>query len=191
MAGGGTIMHEDEERAREIARWRNAPRRRPADVPRPGPGQESVWDYPRPPRVEPDGRRVQVIWADRVLADTTAALRVLETAGAPTFYLPSEDVDTRLLEPASRRSLCEWKGQARYWSARVGERFAAEIAWSYPDPLPEYAQLAGRFCFYAGRVDACWVGGERVTPQPGDFYGGWITREVLGPFKGEPGTEGW
>ena len=184
-------MHGDEEGLRRRAqRWRRAARSRPPEIPRPGPGQESVWDYPRPPRVEPVTRRVRVELADFCLADTTAALRVVETASPASYYVPPDSVQTSLLEPGPETTLCEWKGLARYWSARIGSRRVPDVAWSYPEPFEEYAALAGYFAFYPGRVDACYVGDERVTPQPGDYYGGWITRDVVGPFKGEPGTSG-
>ncbi|MGH0028262.1 MAG: DUF427 domain-containing protein [Myxococcota bacterium] len=184
-------MDRKAEMLRHVRRWKQSSPGRPAGAPVPGPGQESVWDYPRPPRVEPVAKRLRVELAGHVLADTREAVRVLETAGAPVFYLPPADVDTAKLEPAPGGSLCEWKGRARYWSARVGDRFVREAAWSYPDPYPEYAVLKDRLAFYAGRVDACWVGDERATPQPGGFYGGWVTRDILGPIKGEPGSEGW
>jgi uncharacterized protein (DUF427 family) len=181
---------EDEIRRRG-ERWRHAPRTRPRCIETAGPGQESVWDYPRPPRVEPDPRRVRVELAGTRLADTSDALRVLETAGPPTWYLPQGAVRCDLLEAEPDTTLCEWKGLARYWSVRVGSRRVRCAAWSYPEPLPEYAILAGRLAFFPGRVDACTVADERVTAQPGDYYGGWITGDVVGPFKGEPGSESW
>jgi uncharacterized protein (DUF427 family) len=116
---------------------------------------------------------------------------VLETAGPPTYYLPQADVDAACLESASGESHCEWKGGAVYWDAVVGARRSPRAAWSYPDPYEEYAQLRDALAFFAGRLDACFVGGERVTPQPGGFYGGWISPRVVGPFKGDPGSEGW
>ena len=172
------------------ARWRSAPRRRPKPIP-PGPGQESVWDYPRPPRLEPVAGRVRVEFAGEVIAETKSALRVCETASPATYYVPEADVRSEWLEPSDSQSFCEWKGAARYWSIRVGARHAVNAAWSYPRPTAPFEALAGHFAFFAGRVDACYVGGERVTPQPGGFYGGWVTPNVVGPFKGEPGTEGW
>ena len=160
-------------------------------VERAGPGQESVWDYPRPPRVEPSSRRVRVVFAGRVVADTAAALRVLETSHPPTWYLPPADVDDGCLVPAPGQSLCEWKGMASYWTLRVDGRESPGAAWSYAAPPRDYAALAGYLAFYPGRVDACYVDEERVRSQPGDFYGGWITADVVGPFKGAPGTRGW
>ncbi len=157
----------------------------------PGPGQESVWDYPRPPRVEPTGKHVRVICNGRVVADTRRALRVLETAGAPVYYLPPEDVDEALLVPIGRRTLCEWKGWAHYFDVVVEEARAYQAAWSYPDPVPGYEIIRGYFAFYAARMDRCTVDGEVVRPQPGGFYGGWVTDDIVGPIKGEPGSEHW
>ncbi len=158
----------------------------------PGPGQESVWDYPRPPAVQPTTRHVRIRFGDGIVADTTRALRVLETAGAPAWYVPSEDVRVDLLRPSDGRgTVCEWKGSATYFDLVVGDRVSRRAAWTYEQPLPGYEALAGRIAFYAGRVDAATVDGETVRPQPGGFYGGWVTDDVVGPFKGEPGTEGW
>lgn len=162
----------------------------PARIP-PGPGQESVWDYPRPPRVEPCRRRVRAVLADVIVADSTRALRVLETAGPPTVYVPVQDVLADHLRPARGTSWCEWKGQAAYFDVVAGGRTAEQAAWAYPDPTPPFAALAGHVAFFAGRMDACCLDDELVTPQPGPFYGGWITSDVVGPFKGEPGTLGW
>jgi uncharacterized protein (DUF427 family) len=156
----------------------------------PGPGQESVWDYPRPPRVEPVAERLRVIVDGVVLADTIRGYRVLETAGAPVYYVPPEDVDRTLLRPSSHRSTCEWKGQASYRSY-VGSRRIDDIAWSYDDPNPGYEAIRGFLAFYAVKVDEAWVGEERATPQPGGFYGGWVTSRIVGPIKGEPGSWGW
>jgi len=174
---------------REVERWGRAPR--PARIEVAGPGQESVWDYPRPPRVERVPETVRVEFAGEVLAQTTRALRILETAAPPTYYVPAPDVRSGLLIPAPGESFCEWKGQAAYWHVETGGRRSESAAWSYADPFEEYAELAGAIAFFAGRVDACCVGDERVTPQPGGFYGGWITSRIVGPFKGEPGSEGW
>jgi uncharacterized protein (DUF427 family) len=157
----------------------------------PGPGQESVWDYPRPPRLEPSTRLVRVLFNGEVVAETRRALRVLETSHPPTYYIPPEDVRPRLLERSSRSSFCEWKGRARYLSLKVGDRRSPDAAWSYPDPSPAFAALRDHLAFYPSRVDECIVDGEVVRSQPGDFYGGWITAEVVGPFKGDPGTMGW
>ncbi len=153
--------------------------------------QESVWDYPRPPRVEPTGKLIRVIFNGETVAETQRALRVLETSHPPVYYIPPEDVRMALLTRTARRTLCEFKGVASYWSLRVGERVAENAAWAYLDPAPGYEALKGYLAFYPGKVDACYVDGERVRPQEGDFYGGWITAEIVGPFKGGPGTEGW
>jgi len=177
--------------AREKHHWRTLRRGRPREIPAPGPGQESVWDYPRPPRVEPAPRTVRVELGGELLAESARALRVCATASPPVYYVPRADVRADGLEPSPRRSFCEWKGEARYWHARAGGRFAADAAWSYPAPDAGFAALADHVAFYPGRVDACWLGDERVEPQAGDFYGGWVTADVLGPFKGDPGTEGW
>lgn len=153
---------------------------------------ESVWDYPRPPIVVPSSRHVRVEHAGVVVADTHRALRVLETAGAPTWYLPREDVRMHLLRPAPhRRTVCEWKGEASYFDLVLGDRESPLAAWTYERPRPAYREIAGHIAFYAGRVDRAFVDGEAARPQPGGFYGGWVTADVTGPFKGEPGTEGW
>jgi uncharacterized protein (DUF427 family) len=157
----------------------------------PGQGQESVWDYPRPPRVEPTGELVQIRLGGEVVARSTRTLRVLETSHPPTYYFPPDDVASAHLRPASGGSLCEWKGGATYFDVVVGDRVAAGAAWTYPNPSPAFRALRNHVAFYAGRMDACFVDGETVTPQEGDFYGGWITSHVVGPFKGPPGTTGW
>lgn len=157
----------------------------------PGPGQESVWDYPRPPRLERTERLVRVVFAGQVLAESRRAFRLLETSHPPNIYVPPEDVDFRWLEPSPTRTFCEWKGEARYLSAVVGDRRVEDVAWYYPNPAAGYAELAGYVSFYPGRLDACYLDEERVKPQEGHFYGGWITSEVVGPFKGGPGSMGW
>ena len=158
----------------------------------PGPGQESVWDYPRPPRVEPVLERIRVVVEGIELAATTHALRVLETAGAPVYYLPAADVRRDLLRPTERTTTCEWKGQARYWTIVTPTgRVIPNAAWSYEAPKPGFEAITAHRAFYAWAVDEAWVGGERATPQPGHFYGGWVTSNIVGPFKGEPGSFGW
>jgi uncharacterized protein (DUF427 family) len=174
--------------AREHWRWRGG--NRPAFAVNPGPGQESVWDYPRPPRLAPDGREVVVRWGGREIARTRSAIRLLETAHPPSFYIPLADVDRSLLRPAAGSSFCEWKGPAQYWSLIDGDRQLPKAAWSYPRPLAGAEALADCVAFYATDLE-CQVGGFEVRPQPGGFYGGWITPELVGPFKGEPGSEGW
>jgi uncharacterized protein (DUF427 family) len=156
-----------------------------------GQHQESVWDYPRPPRLEPSPRHVRVVFAGVEVAGSRRAWRVLETSHPPSWYLPPEDVRTELLRPSPRRTWCEWKGQARYFSLVVAGREAKDAAWSYPDPSPGFEPLRDHLAFYPARVDACYVEGEQVRPQAGGFYGGWVTSDLVGPFKGEPGSEGW
>jgi uncharacterized protein (DUF427 family) len=149
---------------------------------------ESVWDYPRPPLIEPAGARIRILHAGHTLADTTDALRILETSHPPVYYLPSAAIDMRLLHRSpARQSFCEFKGLATYWSLAD----APDVAWSYESPSPSYAALAHHLAFYATKVDECRVDDERVIPQAGDFYGGWITGNLRGPFKGAPGTRHW
>ena len=158
----------------------------------PGPGQESVWDYPRPPRLEPTAARVRVVHGGHVVADTRRALRVLETSQPPAFYLPPDDVDLDVLAPSATRTFCEWKGSASYVDLEVpGTARVADAAWRYDQPTPAFAAIAGFLAFYAQRVDACFVDDEQVQANAGDFYGGWITSKVVGPFKGGAGTWGW
>jgi uncharacterized protein (DUF427 family) len=157
----------------------------------PGPGQESVWDYPRPPRVEETARQVKVVFNGEVIADTRRAWRVLETSHPPVYYIPPEDIRMEYLTEAGRRTWCEWKGQASYYGLSVGGRQVHDAAWFYPNPMPGYEAIQGYVAFYPGKMDACYVDGERVRAQPGDFYGGWITSEIVGPYKGGPGTMGW
>lgn len=133
---------------------------------------------------------MRVLIGDTTITDTKRALRVLETASPPTFYLPPEDVRQEFLEEGSGGSFCEWKGAAKYWSVRVGDHFLENVAWSYPEPLPGFEECGGYLSFYPARL-VCIVGGEQVHPQPGGFYGGWVTSDVVGPFKGTPGTEWW
>jgi len=177
--------------ARSHWRWRG--QARPPFAATPVPGQVSVWDFPRPPRLATDGREVVVRWGDVEVARTRRAVRVLETAHPPSYYLPWDDVARHLLEPAGGGSFCEWKGPARYWSLVSpggGERRLPGVAWSYPQPLAGAEALADCVAFYPAALD-CRVDGAPVTPQPGGFYGGWITPDLAGPFKGEPGSEGW
>lgn len=157
----------------------------------PEPGQESVWDYPRPPRIEPVAKHLRIVFAGEIIAETRNAIRYLETSHPPTYYIPREDIVERYLVESNRVTACEYKGTARYVSVRVGEHLASDAGWYYPTPSEPYAALAGHVAFYPQKMDECFVDGELVTPQPGSFYGGWITSEVVGPFKGEPGTLGW
>lgn len=158
----------------------------------PGPGQESVWDYPRPPRMEDVEKRLQVVFNGQVIADTLNGKRVLETAGAPVYYFPPEDVRMEFLTAVPRyQTLCEWKGFAAYYAIKVNDKEADKAAWSYPKPTAAFKELKDYIAFYPQHMDACLVDGEKVRPQPGGFYGGWITDNIVGPFKGEPGTEYW
>jgi len=152
---------------------------------------ESVWDYPRPPRVEACTRRVRVVLEGVMIADTTRALRVLETSHPPVYYIPPEDVRGEYLRRNRRRTFCEFKGAAGYYDLVVGEREVRDAAWSYPEPAAGFEALRDHVAFYPGRVDAAFVDDEQVRAQAGDFYGGWITADIEGPFKGGPGTAGW
>ncbi len=157
----------------------------------PGPGQESVWDYPRPPAVAPTTDRIRVIHHGVTIVDTTRAIRVLETSQPPAFYIARADVADGCLVPGDGRSWCEWKGPATYWSVRLPDVTVVDAAWSYEDPTAAFAQIRGYVAFYAQLMDECWVDDERVIANPGSFYGGWITSRVVGPFKGDPGTRHW
>jgi uncharacterized protein (DUF427 family) len=152
---------------------------------------ESVWDYPRPPRLERSSARVTVRHAGHIVVDSDKCLRVLETSHPPVYYVPWDEVAPGALRAATGRSFCEYKGVAGYWDLVVGDVVAASAGWSYPKPSPAYADLTGAVAFYPSRVDECRVGGELVRAQAGDFYGGWITDDIQGPFKGGPGTAGW
>ena len=163
---------------------------RPTPIP-PAPGQESVWDYPRPPRLEPTPKRIQVVFAGVTIVDSARAWRVLETSHPPVYYVPLGDVRPDCLVASSRASSCEWKGRAAYWSVVIGDRQALDVAYSYPAPSVAFGAIRDYLALYAAPMDACFVGGERVTPQAGGFYGGWITSDIVGPFKGGPGTAGW
>lgn len=155
------------------------------DLPR-----ENVKSYPRPPRLEPVPQQIRVVLGGATVAETTRALRVLETHHAPTYYLPRGDVQATL-RPVPGTSFCEWKGVARYLDVIAGEKTAPRAAWAYDRPTAEFAALAGHIAFYAGLMDEAWVGDLRVVPQPGDFYGGWVTPNLEGRIKGAPGTRHW
>jgi uncharacterized protein (DUF427 family) len=155
------------------------------------PPLRSVWDFPRPPIVEKEPRPVEILFGGAVIARSTRALRVLETSHPPGIYVPFADVAGGALRPASGTTWCEYKGQAAYWNAVAGDAVSPRAAWGYPQPASGYEVLAGHVSFYPGRVDACFLGAERVRAQEGDFYGGWITDDVAGPFKGAPGTAWW
>jgi uncharacterized protein (DUF427 family) len=153
---------------------------------------ESVWEYPRPPRVEPSGRRVRVVLGGETIVDTRRAHRVLETSHPPVYYVPFEDVlPGALVASGGRETDCEWKGLASYFDVLARGIREERAAWTYHEPRPGYESIRDTVAFYPGRMDACFVDDERVEPQPGEFYGGWITSEIVGPFKGAPGTWGW
>lgn len=152
---------------------------------------ERVADYPRPPRLERETRRARILLGGETIADTTLAWRVLETFHPPSIYLPPAAFRPGALRPAQGSSFCEWKGVARYWTLAGGDRVEERAGWSYPAPTPGFAPIRDHVAVYAGRMEACFLDEERVTPQPGGFYGGWITAELVGPFKGGPGTLGW
>ena len=157
----------------------------------PGPGQESVWDYPRPPRVEASGERVVVRLGGSEIVNTRDVVRVLETSHPPVYYLPRSAFAPGVLQPAAGSSFCEYKGAAKYLTLVTPNATAERSAWYYPSPSPGYEVLADRVAVYPAAMDSCEVDGETVTAQAGGFYGGWITSRVVGPFKGEPGTLGW
>lgn len=158
----------------------------------PGPGQESVWDYPRPPALRACPHRVRIVHAGRVVADSTDAVKVCETSQLPAYYVPARDVRVEWLAHSPQRSFCEWKGDASYWSLALPDApVVHDVAWSYERPTAPYAAIAGHLAFYARLLDECWVGERRVEPNPGSFYGGWYTSDVVGPFKGEPGSSWW
>jgi uncharacterized protein (DUF427 family) len=164
--------------------------RRPEPV-APGPGQESVWAYPRPPRLEPTARRLRVVFAGRTIADTVRGYRVLETSHPPVYYIPPADIDFAAVATTAGSSFCEFKGRAAYYDLVWDGRRSERAAWAYPSPSRAFDAIAHHLAFYASRVDACYVDDELVAPQAGDFYGGWVTRDIVGPFKGEAGTWGW
>ena len=157
----------------------------------PQPGQESVWDYPRPPRLELSPKHVQVLFNGLILAESQQTYRVLETSHPPVFYIPLADIHQDYLQPTARKSFCEWKGVAHYYTVTAGDRSEVDAAWYYPQPTPAFAAIANFVAFYPSRMEACYVDGEKVTAQAGDFYGGWITANIVGPFKGEAGSWGW
>ena len=169
--------------------WQHTGQKRPPFADKLQAGQESVWDYPRPPMIEPFSATVEVIDNDTLVARSVDTLRVLETASPPTIYIPPQDIDMALLADAGGSSFCEWKGRASY-SKLVNDSAGTPVAWCYREPFPAFARIRDYLCFYPGRI-ACYIDGERVQPQPGKFYGGWVTAAIAGPFKGEPGTGHW
>ena len=170
--------------------WKFTGKKRPDNAIEPCEGQESVWDYPRPPICAEDSRAVVVRLGELIVARTTDAIRVLETASPPTFYIPKTDINFDLLIKTSGSSFCEWKGAATYWSVDADGQFIKDVGWSYETPSTRFASIQGYLSFYPARLE-CTVAGELVRPQPGGFYGGWVTDEIIGPYKGESGTSGW
>ena len=156
-----------------------------------GAGEESVWRYPSPPVLEATSKRIEIVFNGEVVASSTGAYRVLETSHPPVYYIPPEDIRMDLMEAAGGGSWCEWKGRARYWTLRVDDRVAERVGWSYPAPTGSFEEIRDFVAFYAEPMDSCTVDGMAVTPQPGGFYGGWITPDIKGPFKGGPGSMGW
>jgi uncharacterized protein (DUF427 family) len=154
-------------------------------------GQESVWNYPRPPRLERTNKHLKVVFNDEIIAETTRAFRVLETSHPPVYYFPPEDVRLEFFTEAENSSFCEWKGRAGYYDLQIGGKHIKKAAWFYPNPTGKFAEIANHIAFYPSKTDACFVDGELVKAQEGDFYGGWITSEIVGPFKGGAGTFGW
>ncbi|TVS16785.1 MAG: DUF427 domain-containing protein [Gammaproteobacteria bacterium] len=181
-------MNDELERAR--SGWKHRGGERPPFAQVPKRREESVWDYPRPPALVEDRREVVVRVGKREIARTARAVRVLETASPPTFYIAPDDVDTECLFPAPGGSFCEWKGSASYFDVQTPEQTVSAAAWAYLEPFPEFTSIAGWLAFYPSKV-SCFVAGELVRAQAGGFYGGWVTREIVGPFKGEPETSGW
>ena len=157
----------------------------------PEPGQESVWDYPRPPCLESSTKKIQVVFNEIIIAESQSTYRVLETSHPPVYYIPPEDIEMEYLSKTERQSYCEWKGIANYYTITVGDRIEVNAAWFYPHPTTTFEPIKNYVAFYPSRMDACFVDGEKVQSQPGDFYGGWITKDIVGPFKGGTGTWGW
>lgn len=157
----------------------------------PGPNQESVWDYPRPPALEPVNKRIRVVFNGKEIADSANSKRVLETSHPPVYYIPPGDVRMEFLERQSGSSYCEWKGQAHYYGVSVGDKSTDKSAWAYADPNQRFADIKDHLAFYPHKMEACYVDEEKVRAQEGSFYGGWITGDIVGPFKGGAGTIGW
>ncbi|NJL52987.1 MAG: DUF427 domain-containing protein [Hydrococcus sp. SU_1_0] len=158
----------------------------------PKPGQESVWDYPRPPRLERSLKEIKIVFNEVIIAQSSHAYRILETSHPPVYYLPPEDIKLEYLKPVvAHQSFCEWKGKASYYNLQVKEREVVNVAWCYSQPTEKFATITNYIAFYPSKMDACYVEGELVTAQPGDFYGGWITEDIVGPFKGTANSWGW
>jgi uncharacterized protein (DUF427 family) len=158
---------------------------------KPAAWQESVWDYPRPPRLEKISKEIKIIFNGETIVLTNIAMRVLETSHPPVYYIPSVDIKMEFLIPGIGNSFCEWKGNSNYYDVRIKDKLANKAAWYYPSPTNEFTEIKNFVAFYASKMDGCYIDSEKVIPQPGGFYGGWITKDIVGPFKGEPGTFGW
>jgi len=171
-------------------KWKYTGEVRPPFAKEPGPGEESVWDYPRPPAIEPDIRPVTVKLGDLILAKSSDTIKIKETAGAPVFYIPKSDINMDLVEKSGRVTQCEWKGYGIHWHLKTAERLIENVGWSYEKPFPDYKRIEGYLSFYPAKAE-CYVGDERVQPQPGGFYGGWVTSEIVGPMKGEEDSASW
>lgn len=156
----------------------------------PGEGQESVWDYPRPPRIEDSSKQIKVMLDNIIIAESTRSKRILETSHPPVYYIPREDINLDCLKLTTEVSYCEFKGKAHYFDFESGDTLVKDVAWTYQAPSKLFAEIKNYLAFYAFRVE-CYVDDERVEPQPGEFYGGWVTKDIVGPFKGGPGTWGW
>lgn len=175
---------------RARSKWQYTGKFRPDFAEYPLENQESVWDYPRPPKIDPDNRRVLVKYNDLVIVDTHKSVRILETASPPVFYFSPSDVNFDYLKEVRGSSICEWKGSAKYWSLNIDGYTIDNVGWSYPEPYEEFESIKDYISFYPAKLD-CYVEGEKVISQPGGFYGGWVTSELVGPFKGETGTGWW
>jgi uncharacterized protein (DUF427 family) len=171
-----------------MVKWHYFGKKRPPFAHKPAKGQESVWDYPRPPLIEASDKCIIVKFGEKIVAESNETIAIKETASPPGFYIPKKDIDMHMLQQTSDRSFCEWKGMATYWI--LTHKPVMAVAWSYEDPNPEFNSIQGYLSFYPGRIN-CFVDGEKVLPQPGHFYGGWITKNIVGPFKGDPGTGHW
>jgi uncharacterized protein (DUF427 family) len=170
--------------------WQFNGKTRPPFAEAPGPDQESVWDYPRPPAISADSRHVIVKNQDVIIADSIHAVRILETASPPTYYVPPQDVNSEYIVAAAGSSFCEWKGEAHYFSLDSPQAKISQVGWFYPEPNPDFARIAGYFSFYPAKIE-CYVDTELVRAQPGGFYGGWVTDDIVGPIKGLRGTSHW
>lgn len=162
-----------------------------SEIIKPEKGQESVWDYPRPPRLEKTTKHLRIVFGGETIAETNRAFRVLETSHPPVYYFPPDDVRMEFLTPAAGASFCEWKGRARYYDLRVGDKTVENAGWFYSNPARGFSEIKDYIAFYPSKMDVCYANEELVESQAGDFYGGWITSEIIGPFKGGAGTRGW